>query len=105
MRAAHDDPTLALPPADLPGLLTHVAHRLGLQGDAAEAMAAWVWQRLGDEDAPLLARWRGEQPFRTYLTGVVEQLGRRWIAMRPTGAPGATPAPPARRWADGFATV
>jgi RNA polymerase sigma factor for flagellar operon FliA len=78
--------------ANLPAaekILSALARRNALSGDAAEEFAAWAKLRLIENDYAILGKFRGESSLPTYLTVVLSMLFReyrvqQWGRWRPS---------------------
>jgi RNA polymerase sigma factor (sigma-70 family) len=63
-------------------ILGALARRYGMRGDEADDFASWAKTRLIENDYAVLAKFRGESSFTTYLTVVLSMLAREYLVQQ-----------------------
>ena len=63
-------------------ILGALSRRLGFQGDDADDFVSWAKTRLIENDYAVVAKFRGESAFTTYLTVVLSMMGREFLVQQ-----------------------
>jgi len=63
-------------------ILGALSRRLGFRGDDADDFASWAKMRLVENDYAVVAKFRGESSFTTYLTMVLAMMGREYLVQQ-----------------------